>query len=1285
MSNFFSDTENNIANLIGNFKRSLPSIVNNVSKVALNNYQANQNIANQVSSTIQHPQATMNWVGNQFNKLSNFKIPTQMVPFIGTGLSQMQKTPSLFAAKTPQQFQQANSQTPTFTPKDVFNLAKPVWQLPLSTAAQISMSIPGGALNQPWTKQSLQTEFGKNLSKLAFGDEPLSSFPDKYKSKEGFDLLGYKVHGLPSIPLYGASIVSRLMPMGGLKEDVAKVVLKSRTVEEFANLISKDEGLAKQVTSIIKDTKNPLNSVEDIFNSVKQAANNPVLRKTRPGQFTNVAELDNPLLAGKDWQNGGKIAEPLPWEVGKTTEQLPWESANVQKAVNKEVAQEQVNSGIGAKFNNVFSPIKNLTQDIKTAIISHDSALKVAKVDANQLAITFKSNLKPELEWKLLQYSQKPTVEMARNLGLTSEEINSGKNIIEKSQQFNDAIFKRAQDAGIDLSYLQNHIYQIFKESPQQIDQAFQAKGLSGKPSFANKRTIDNFTQGMDYGLTPKFTTFGQLNAAAESSLQTAIANKQLIDTLKKSGQLLPASEAPGYWQDILAKYFPKDQIKYGDGKIIEQGFKAPKELANFLNNYLGGVQKGTGDAILGATAKFSRGAQDIVLSGGIGPLNFFGLGQIIKEASAGRIVKPLEAFFRAYIPGASRAFEEANYSLIREMASQGIQSRGISNYQKIYKNIVSNKSIAETLGSGWNRFVNEPTFGKLMNQLQISFYKDVKTSLLNKGITEAKAIEQAANSTKKFYGISESLGRAQGVDDLITSVFMAPKYREGLINIYGNIMKGLLPTNWGKAEYAGVQRLATGVAVTYGLYNVAQKNLTGNYLWENPPGKEFELVIPVGDPKDKKYISVPFMPGFTAMPRKFITAILDGLRGDVKGAVGEAGGMLSIPLGKAFELIKGKDYFGNDIIQPAGQRDVNLMGEKYSYQGNTATDLALWGIKAGMPGYGRGAVDILSGQTTPAFGIGEMLEAPIRKGTFPNPYFTAKDKAMENLTQDEKLQAEFMTTADAKGGADSVQEAKMMFENPKLLEVKKMMELAVNPKDPLYSRPDNEIRAFLAYRQIDDSQTATKAKMRVDFPWIPQVQWQLSKQYTDSMNTKNTPTVGFDTNSVQSKLGQLFNPAKPNLPLLTNSQPSPMQLLPKDKVQLASLYTSLPVGSLARKSLLLNNSWLRQFWDDQTAYYQANQIKSGSEGLQEYMTSLGITPESTASSSGGFAYSGNPFKGLKKITVAKPTVKKVAMKAAPKFKKTKVKVAKATKIKVIKPPTFKLNLAGRKGKNIYA
>lgn len=476
-------------------------------------------------------------------------------------------------------------------------------------------------------------------------------------------------------------------------------------------------------------------------------------------------------------------------------------------------------------------------------------------------------------------------------------------------------------------------------------------------------------------------------------------------------------------------------------------------------------------------------------------------------------------------------------------------------------------------------------------------------------------------------------------------------------------------PGNITKEESRALQKLAVGMALTYGAANVTQKNLTGNYMWDNPPGKEFEIVFPVGDPKDKRYLSTPLMPGFTAVPRRIASGAMAAAKGDFKEAAGQFSGLLSIPAGMAGELIRNKDYFGNDII-----------GE------NQIGDAALYLGKKMLPGYGRAIVDVASGKATPAFGAMEAMELPVRKGTFPNPYFTAQKKELEKLPAELSQQAEYLTTSDKKGGPDSATEAKMMLGDERLLQYKKNIALASNPNDALYSRPDEDVKAFLAYRIAEDPQQ--KAQIVLKYPWIPQVQFANSEQMYNSQQERMNPSPNYDPNSLSGKLGEYLNPGKPvdpNATTFDKPKASPKQQLTQEQVMVASAYTAAPKESATRKQLLAKNPWLKTYWDANSKFYEENPFEAKGP-LADYLTSIGIDPNSASGSSGfgGYAKKGKKL-AIRKIPQSKVSVAKIKFKPVRMAKATKADLSPSKRRKVAKIKIKRLSDGKTKSQAYYS
>jgi hypothetical protein len=83
--------------------------------------------------------------------------------------------------------------------------------------------------------------------------------------------------------------------------------------------------------------------------------------------------------------------------------------------------------------------------------------------------------------------------------------------------------------------------------------------------------------------------------------------------------------------------------------------------------------------------------------------------------------------------------------------------------------------------------------------------------------------------------------------------------------------------------------------------------------MWENEPGKEFDLKIPLpnGD-----YTYIAFHPSILAFPRNMLSGGIALFKGDMKLAGQKFGSLFSMGLKLTAEILSNKDYFGNDIYK---------------------------------------------------------------------------------------------------------------------------------------------------------------------------------------------------------------------------------------------------------------------------------------------------------------------------------------------------------------------------------
>lgn len=906
-------------------------------------------------------------------------------------------------------------------------------------------------------------------------------------------------------------------------------------------------------------------------------------------------------------------------------------------------------------INSLLSPLKNQTPDVQEATKAWDTARKVARVEANTVNDEFQQltkslNLTPDEEWKLVQFSQTPSGSTALELGIDAPLLEKAKTLLKKHRDLNDQIYQEALDSGIDLNYLNNHIYQAWKENQQEINN-ITAKGLAKKPGFAKKRGIDSFQEGLELGLTPKFSTFGQFNALATEALQKAKANKAYSDLLIKSGQILPASEAPADWIEINAKYFPKAAVDTPSGVQVVP-YKAPPQMGKFVNNLFGGQPKEVGSVIMSYLGGFSQKLQDIKLSSGLRGLNSFTLGTMFRDMAAGvgdivtgnpiRGAKTATAgvgpLLRTFLPGdLSGKFERENVGVIKEMAQNGIGYSGKLNFNstgpKIQFKTPTIFDRAENLAQGakgvWNWLFNSPTFEEMMWQRKVNLFKAFKESF-SEDMPAEVASKQAAQMLANYDGVVEDLGRSEDVKNALSAVLFAPRYREAIIGSQLNILKGF--ANFKDPTYSMSRKLGVGLVLTYMLYDYLNQQFNdGRHLIQNPATRAFELMIPRADGKAGDYYSIPFMPGYTATPRRIYSGVTALMSGDSKEAMKQFSGLTSSGIQTMSEVITGKDYFGRDIYDETKP----LLPQQAKHL-----------VVSNLPGWPREAINYIDqkkqGKNPNAkISLARAFELPIKQGNSGNDwYFQAQDKFIKSLPKEDQEVYQKVYGKPSNPPTNTVEkkkqdmlEAQMLLNNPSVLEVRKQIildqaEKTKQPVDPFFLLSPVQQQVVLNRKaQAPGSEIADKLTSQ-NINWLKQY-WQASEEYYDKLKA-----IG------------VFDKQPTDLPGPT--------LKTDDKVfALQETYFSLPKGTGDRTAFLESHPELKQYWDNKRDYENQMRISMGLPALDEF---------------GGFG------SYEKKLTIGKP--KKIA------FKKPKLVKLKQGKIKINIPKiTFKKQSAKKLAK----
>jgi hypothetical protein len=513
-----------------------------------------------------------------------------------------------------------------------------------------------------------------------------------------------------------------------------------------------------------------------------------------------------------------------------------------------------------------------------------------------------------------------------------------------------DSMFREANKRGLTVNYWQNYLPQVYKESAEEIKAAIVkymrennvsddaidayisgngtlpgdvAARLKINPSFSKERTFPDYETAIKFGLNPKYTNPAQLIAYYRGEMEKTIANKKFMTNLVEAGKVFPTELAP-------------DSFKPLNLPFANEKYSATPEVANALNGIFRKEEDlGFLDKVFSTGAWTNRFVQELRLSAGVpkSSINFFVFGQFLKELSSfnPRAVIP---FVRANFNSSTIKYFTEKAPYLKMMAEEGIDvSHRVGSLDKVYKNLVANKKMTELAGESFDKLFNEKTFASFMPQLYVDAFERTYKSALKKGLPEGQAKQLAGDTVKAFYGLSDNLARSKLSQDVLTTMFFAPKFREGIINMLFNTAKSLT-TEFRNPAFKLNRRFAAGAVLSYALYNYLNRKLTGNYMWDNEPGKEFELKAPLPN-GDAAYVAL--LPSILSLPRNLGSGFIALGKGDISTAEQKFGSLFSMPVKIVSEVIANKDYFGRQIYKETdeGKTKIGKIAEYVGLQSN--------------------------------------------------------------------------------------------------------------------------------------------------------------------------------------------------------------------------------------------------------------------------------------------------------------------------------------------------------------
>lgn len=642
-------------------------------------------------------------------------------------------------------------------------------------------------------------------------------------------------------------------------------------------------------------------------------------------------------------------------------------------------------------------------------------------------------------------------------------------------RKLDDEVFAAAKKAGYDINYLRDHVTHFWQNSSQEINEAY--KRFS--KSYSGTRKIPTYAEGIELGLTPRYTNPAQILAESVKQLERAKAGMELFTNLRDQGVLVPAtvgSRRPGF-EPINAPGFVSNVSRVNEELAIKGNWYAPTEIASVLNRaFSPEANNGSIGRMLSIGSKISSKLQDVTTSGGVpfSPGNAFTAANFIKEFTAGRVASPVKAFVRSLSDKSSKDFFAKHSGQIVKMQERDIPINTSLNIADLAKGKTS-------LGGLWDKAVNDPTFKRFMPMLQINLFNDIEKQALKMGKSPEIAADIAAKAVKQFYGSGSTfsnLTRSQLTKDVMGTFLFAPKFRESMVNFWLNNVKSLAHP-LALENRTNVKFLA-GSLMTIGAMNYLNEQFTGHSMLENPAGTQDKLLIPMskitGDESDDTVIGVPFLSSIATVPRALFTAGMDVVKGDPGRAItrlGQTGASILVkPLA---DVANNEDYFGRPIYT-----DDMTTQEKYAAQGKYLFTQYVLSHPYLKETLNKGNAD------DPAYQrLSRAMELPFRFYTDANLkskyYYAERENAINGLSPQEQNAFNSIPKSDTNDPNTRILKYQIFLTYPSVFEAKQKIEIQTAAKtgraiDPLYLVNYDLAKKYMRYEALPEGSPDRKA-----------------------------------------------------------------------------------------------------------------------------------------------------------------------------------------------------------------
>ncbi len=528
-----------------------------------------------------------------------------------------------------------------------------------------------------------------------------------------------------------------------------------------------------------------------------------------------------------------------------------------------------------------------------------------------------------------------------------------------QAREYLDNVHSYLKTQGFDVNYKENYLTGAYQNSADEVEKAFRKLGLN--PSFTKESLFKNYEEGIKAGLTPRFNKLSELIGYYSGRVNTAVANKTIWKELTEQG-LIRSKASPG-WTRLDPDAFPGQGFKFVNeaGEVVTHSGSsfAPDDLAKSLNNYFK-----QSDGALSKFANFSSTVKNIILSSGIPKtgVNFHGFTTLFRSGfspkAAGYLLKP----------GSASNFVNANLDRLEFFVKKGLKATTEEHtFQDAFRGVagqnIFSKSLNKVIKTHQILF-EDPLFQKVLPALKLQKAEGIYKGLIKSGMASDDAAREASRQANAFFGgINwEQMGRSKETQNVLRSLFLAPDLLESQLQLGTGVAKSLLNPRDPKGK--AFRDFARTFVLSYILLNLANKESTGKWAFENPAGHAFEFKV--GDTYIRPYASGA---DFLRLPVDFATALY---RKDGEAAWSVVKNRVSSPLQAVGQAVTGTDRFGNPLLKNKFTGKPLPVSQQLAGVAGIAGNL-------GVPSYAQAGINVASGRSSLGKGIVQGLELPVR------------------------------------------------------------------------------------------------------------------------------------------------------------------------------------------------------------------------------------------------------------------------------------------------------------------